>query len=163
MILLLPPRGEADGWQDAGNAAILAAILSPAGRRSTMRDDSSGEPSPIPTATNHNQLRKAMTTNITWTDGELRIVVEGDIDERGAEQLKEQFREWQRHETRQVTVDLGRVNHLGSAGIGKILVLYKDLAARNARLALVNVPGSIYGLLCEMRLNVLFSISKANP
>jgi anti-anti-sigma factor len=104
-----------------------------------------------------------MTINVNWMDGELRIVVEGDIDERGAEQLKERFREWQRHDTRQVTVDLAQVTHIGSAGIGKLLVLYKDLAARDARLALVNVPAAIYALLCEMRLNVLFSISKASP
>ena len=60
-----------------------------------------------------------------------------------------------------VVVDFKAVTHIGSAGIGKLLVLYKDLAVYNAHLQLVNVPSPIYKMLCEMKLNGIFTIEPA--
>ena len=101
-----------------------------------------------------------MLIQIRGFDNDCRIVISGEIDERGAEDLKMRFREIQSNRRRQVVVDLKDVTHLGSAGIGRLLVLYKDLAVHGSSLHLVQVPKTIYRLLCEMKLNAIFSISE---
>jgi anti-sigma B factor antagonist len=102
-----------------------------------------------------------MIFNMIVNGDDCRIAISGEIDERGAEELKKRFREVQSSQCRRVTIDFKGISHIGSAGIGKLLVLYKDLAVRGAALQLVNVSRTIYRLLCEMKLNAIFSISEA--
>jgi len=90
------------------------------------------------------------------------ITIQGEIDEVGAEEIKRCFRDLQVAGLQEVAVDLAAVSHIGSAGIGKLLVLYKDLAMRGVRLTLVRVPSPIYHLLREMKLDTLFPISELN-
>lgn len=101
-----------------------------------------------------------MSLNITVNeeDSQCRILMEGDVDAHGAEEMKKRFHELPHRRLHRVVVDFKAVTHIGSAGIGKLLVLYKDLAVYNARLHLVNVPGPIYKMLCEMKLNGIFTI-----
>jgi len=90
------------------------------------------------------------------------ITIQGEIDEVGAEEIKRCFRDLQVAGQQEVAIDLAGVSHIGSAGIGKLLVLYKDLAMRGVRLSLVRVPRPIFQLLREMKLDTLFSISELN-
>jgi anti-anti-sigma factor len=99
-----------------------------------------------------------LTITVTEQNGQCNIFVDGDVDERGAEELKRRFQELPHGKLRGVVVDFKGVNHIGSAGIGKFLVLYKDLAVYDASLRLINVPRPIYNLLCEMKLNTIFTI-----
>jgi anti-anti-sigma factor len=91
------------------------------------------------------------------------LAIEGEIDECGAEVLKTRFREITSSGSRSIVVDFSRVTHIGSAGIGKILVFYKDLAIRDATLSLVNVPDTIFFMFREMKLDTIFnSTSKSD-
>lgn len=103
-----------------------------------------------------------MTFKLTMNGADCQVVVSGEIDERGAEELKKRFREVQAARPQRVVIDFKEVTHIGSAGIGKLLVLYKDLAVQSATLHLVNVPHVIYRLFCEMKLNAIFSIAEIN-
>lgn len=100
----------------------------------------------------------SLKITVTTEHSQCVIQVEGDVDERGSEELKHRFQELPHSQLNEVIVDFKAVSHIGSAGIGKLLVLYKDLAVYNARLRLTNVPRPIYNLLCEMKLNTIFSI-----
>ena len=101
-----------------------------------------------------------MKLTVNETGDQCRILLEGEIDERGAEELKRCFRGLPLRQFRAVTLDFKGVTHIGSAGIGKLLVLYRDLAVANAGLHLVNTSRAIFQLLCELKLNSLFSVSE---
>jgi anti-sigma B factor antagonist len=102
-----------------------------------------------------------MTVAMNCSTADCHIIIAGTIDERGAEELKTRFREIPAGQRGGVYIDFKEVTHIGSAGIGKLLVLYKDLAVRGSRLHLQNVPRNIYRLLCEMKLNSIFTITEA--
>ncbi len=87
------------------------------------------------------------------------LALEGDIDERGAEELKAAFRQLSLEGVREVALDFDGVTHIGSAGIGKLLVFYKDLAVRSKTLRLDRASPLIHQLLCEMKLDSLFTIN----
>jgi anti-anti-sigma factor len=59
---------------------------------------------------------------------------------------------------RQVVLDLGRVEHMGSAMIGRVLGLHKRLRAREGQLVLCNVSAEILNALEVLRLSPLLSI-----
>jgi anti-sigma B factor antagonist len=100
-----------------------------------------------------------MKIQTTRNGQQASITIQGDIDESGAEEIKRVFREVVGSSATEVSVDLRGVAHIGSSGIGKLLVFYKDLSIKGGRLALVNVPAPIALLLREMRLDTLFTIS----
>lgn len=100
-----------------------------------------------------------MKISITQENGTVVITLQGEIDECGAEEIKAQFREVAQRAPQAVAVDFAGVAHIGSAGIGKLLVFYKDLAMRGASLSLVRVPPLLYELFCEMKLDTIFSIT----
>lgn len=102
--------------------------------------------------------------NITTTrEGHLvRVALQGEVDELAAEELKRQLRDVALTAPQRVEINFAGVTHIGSAGIGKLLVFYKDLAIHGAILALVRVPTPIYHLLREMKLDSIFSITEGN-
>ena len=83
-----------------------------------------------------------MIFNMTMSETGCRIAIGGEIDERGAEELKKRFREIQGSRHPQVVIDFKEVTHIGSAGIGKLLVLYKDLAVQGCFIAIGHAPNT---------------------
>jgi anti-anti-sigma factor len=92
----------------------------------------------------------------------IRLTLQGEIDELAAEELKKQLRDVALTAPHRVELNFAGVTHIGSAGIGKLLVFYKDLAIHGAVLALVQVPAPIYHLFREMKLDSIFTISETH-
>ncbi len=90
-----------------------------------------------------------------------RLEIIGDIDEPGAAILKSKFGELDRSSLTEVILDFNKVTHIGSAGIGKLLLLYKDLAPLSIALKITNSSASVYELLKMVKLDTIFIISKA--
>lgn len=82
----------------------------------------------------------------------------GAIDEEGAAALKQQFHALPQT-PRELVIDLAGVSHIGSSGIGKLLLFYKNIAAQKGVIRLVRVPRPIHELFTELRLDTLFSMS----
>ncbi len=101
-----------------------------------------------------------MNITITRENQTARLVLQGDIDELAAEELKKRFRDVALSAPQRVEIDFAGVTHIGSAGIGKLLVFYKDLAIHGTVLALVRVPAAIFHLFREMKLDSIFAISE---
>ncbi len=101
-----------------------------------------------------------MNIAITRENHTVRLVLQGEIDELAAEELKKRLRDISLTVPQRVEIDFAGVSHIGSAGIGKLLVFYKDLAIHGAVLALVRVPSPIYHLFREMKLDSIFSITE---
>jgi len=99
----------------------------------------------------------------TTTQGEtVFFTLSGTIDEKGAAALKEQFNTLTHSQIKELVIDLAEVSHIGSSGIGKLLLFYKNIAAHKGTIRLVRVPQPIHDLFTELRLDTLFSMSTGN-
>lgn len=101
-----------------------------------------------------------MAISIVNESGKITIMVDGVIDEQGAEELKGNFTQLQAAPPPYVVLNLSGVNHIGSSGIGKILLFYKNLAIKNSRLEVIGLTPMLFELFQELKLDSLFSISK---
>ncbi len=101
-----------------------------------------------------------MNIQTTRNNQQALVTIKGDIDESGAEEIKRVFREISASAAQEVTLDFAGVSHIGSSGIGKHLVFYKDLAIRGSKLSVIHVPATIHLLMREMKLDTLFGISE---
>lgn len=86
--------------------------------------------------------------------------VAGNIDERGAEELKRRFRELNISNINEVVFDFGKVTHIGSAGIGKLLLFYKDLAVTGGKIKIINTTETVFELLTVLKLDTIFTITR---
>ena len=82
----------------------------------------------------------------------------GTIDEEGAAHLKTRFKELELSRLNRVEFDFQDVTHIGSAGIGKLLLFYKDVAANGGTIQIVNTPAPVRELFTELHLQTLFSV-----
>ena len=87
------------------------------------------------------------------------FTLSGTIDEEGAAALKKQFNALPKSQIKELVIDLAAVSHIGSSGIGKLLLFYKHIATRNGTIRLIRVPQPIHDLFTELRLDTLFSMS----
>ena len=88
-----------------------------------------------------------------------RFEISGEIDENGAQELKQRFGEVELHGVKELVFDFGGVTYIGSAGLGKLLMFYKNLAVEGGRMRIENTCPQISELLEELNLNKLFHVS----
>ncbi len=103
-----------------------------------------------------------MEINVTQNDNRARFELKGNIDERGAEDLKRHFRSLDVSSLKEAVFDFAGVTHIGSAGIGKLLLFYKDLAVTGGKIRIENTSGTVFELFTVLKLNTIFSITKAS-
>ncbi len=101
-----------------------------------------------------------MDLAVTQEGDHIRFEVIGNVDEKGAEELKRRFRELNITNVREVIFDFGKVTHIGSAGIGKLLLFYKDLAVIGGSIRIINTSETVYELLTVLKLDTIFTISR---
>lgn len=102
-----------------------------------------------------------MNIETTQNGDQVRIVLQGIVDEKGAEELKKQVVQLNLDSVREVVIDCREVRHIGSSGIGKMLLIYKKLASRGGGFSVVNLPPPMFELFNELKLNTLFSVTQA--
>ncbi len=107
------------------------------------------------------ERRGTMELSIQTKDDRAVFTIKGNIDEQGAEELKRRFREQNIAKLKEVVFDFRHVIHIGSAGIGKLLLFYKDLAIHDGRIVIQNASPTIYELFNVLKLNSIFTIQKA--
>lgn len=100
-----------------------------------------------------------MEIDITETGDTARISIAGDVDESGAGVLKARFNERNLGQKKEVVLDFHEVRHIGSAGIGKLLLFYKDLAVHEGKLRIIGASKPIFDLFREMKLDTIFILS----
>lgn len=84
---------------------------------------------------------------------------EGSVDERGAAEMKNAFEQIDLSRMKSVTLDFSEVDHIGSAGLGKLLLLYKRTATLGIEVRIQRPQPEIGDLLKELKLDHLFKIS----
>jgi len=90
-----------------------------------------------------------------------QIEVVGSIDERGAEELKRRFLELDISALKEVVFNFSGVTFIGSAGIGKLLLFYKNVAAQGGKIRIENMSKDIYTMFKVVKLDKIFNISPA--
>jgi anti-anti-sigma factor len=101
-----------------------------------------------------------MNISVRQEPGRLMVNLVGRVDEEGAARLKSELAAAENADVREVVLDVGGVTFIGSAGIGKLLVLYNKVTKRNVSIRLINVPSEIFALFHSLKLDQLFSLSK---
>ena len=102
-----------------------------------------------------------MELNITPGGERIDIELAGSIDERGAEDLKRRFLELDISSVKEVVFDFRGVTFIGSAGIGKLLLFYKNLAAQGGKITIENMNNDIFTMFKVVKLDKIFDISPA--
>ncbi|MBU1277065.1 MAG: STAS domain-containing protein [Proteobacteria bacterium] len=102
-----------------------------------------------------------MELKVVALEDRARIEIAGNIDERGAEEMKRRFLDLDLSSIKEVTLDFGGVTFIGSSGIGKLLLLYKNLATHGGAVRIDNMPKDIYTMFKVVKLDKIFQISSA--
>ncbi len=100
-----------------------------------------------------------MEISVTQNEDLVRIEIAGSIDERGAEEMKRRFLELDVSSIKEVVFDFTGVTFVGSAGIGKLLLFYKSLAANGGGIKIENMSNDIYTMFKVVKLDKIFNIS----
>lgn len=86
------------------------------------------------------------------------MAVSGSIDIPGAEQLKKSLTKVLESDSDEITIDFEEVNFIGSSGIGKLLLFYKNFTAKGGKIAMINLNKEITMLFKAIKLDKLFNI-----
>jgi anti-sigma B factor antagonist len=102
-----------------------------------------------------------MDIEVTDANGEARVTLRGHVDENGAEALKNRMADVRERGYKRLTFDFKDVTRIGSAGIGQLLLVYKNMALREGDIRIVNVSPAIDELFRGLKLDTLFQIYRA--
>ena len=102
-----------------------------------------------------------MEISVEKKENSIRFTIVGEVDEQGATVLKEKFRSLYTASFTKVSFDFKNVTHIGSAGIGKLLLFYKDVAMNNGTIGIEHIPPGIYELFLTLKLETVFLLSKS--
>ncbi len=101
-----------------------------------------------------------MKVQISGDKKKIHIHISGSINQTGAEELKNKINQLDFRQAHEVTIDCAKVTYIGSAGVGKLLLLYKNVEKDDASIRIINVSPDIYSLLMDMKLDEIFTIEK---
>lgn len=96
---------------------------------------------------------------VSQTPDSVMLTFQGSVDERGAAEMKNAFEQIDLNRTKSVTLDFSEVDHIGSAGLGKLLLLYKRTATLGIEVRINRPQPEIGELLRELKLDHLFKVS----
>ena len=100
-----------------------------------------------------------MNIDVTKKERTAFLNIDGNIDEQGAEILKQAISQLNMNDIDKAVIDFKEVNHIGSAGIGKLLLFYKDFAIKGGQIILENVSRPLYDLFQIVKLDTLIKIN----
>jgi anti-sigma B factor antagonist len=97
---------------------------------------------------------------LTLTEGQnqLRITLGGNIDEAGAEKLGIAFKQLYNRPAREIVLDFGDVVHIGSAGMGQLLLLYKNVAMKGGEIRIEKSSPTVRELLRIVKIDDLMTV-----
>ncbi|EKD26578.1 MAG: anti-sigma-factor antagonist [uncultured bacterium] len=100
-----------------------------------------------------------MTVQIIKENNTVRLIIEGEIKESLASEMKEKFNQLSLPAINEVIFDFKGVTHIGSAGIGKLLLFYKTVTVNDKKIRIENVSPAINDLFKLLKLDSLFTIT----
>ncbi len=100
-----------------------------------------------------------MNTKIKKEGDVTYLILSGSIDIPGAESLKKTLNQIAEEKPKEVLIDFKEVNFIGSSGIGKLLLFYKNFTTtKDAKVRIANVNKEIKALFKAIKLDKLFNV-----
>jgi len=99
-----------------------------------------------------------MNSKVKREGDTVTLYLSGSIDIPGAENLKKILNKIADEEPKEVVIDFGEVNFIGSSGIGKLLLFYKNFTSKGAGVKIININKEIKALFKAIKLDTLFNI-----
>ena len=99
-----------------------------------------------------------MNLKVEKNEGKAVVFISGNIDIPGAEDLKKTLAGLGEDDLNAVVIDFTGVTFIGSSGIGKLLLFYKNFTAKGGSLSIVNLSDEIVALFKAIKLDKLFNI-----
>lgn len=90
-----------------------------------------------------------------------RVELEGSIDGKTAPQIREELSA-ALQQVQKVILDISRVDYLSSAGLRLLLLLYREITARNGKLVLVGVSPEIRTVMSHTGFLSFFTIADSS-
>ena len=99
-----------------------------------------------------------MKINVKNQDNKTIIFISGNIDIPASEELKKLFTDIVDTGVKEVEVDFTGVEFIGSSGLGKLLMFYKNLSSKGGTVKIVNMNEDIKVLFKAIKLDKIFGI-----
>lgn len=98
--------------------------------------------------------------NIRVDKGDVKTMVylSGSIDITGAETLKQSLNQILNEGVKEVVIDFEEVTFIGSSGIGKLLLFYKNVTAKGCKVKIINLNKELKALFKAIKLDKLFNL-----
>ncbi len=87
------------------------------------------------------------------------IRISGSVDTEAAEKLRTELAKVIKLNPKKVVMNLSQVPSIGSSGIGKILIFYKELDKQRVAFEIKGIHENIYNIFKSIKLDKLFPIS----
>lgn len=100
-----------------------------------------------------------MNIKVTEDGGKHRVTLNGTIDIPSAENLKQSLHELLEKGIKELVIDFGEVDSIGSSGIGALLLTHKEYTAKGIHFSIVNLNKEITALFKIIKLDKLFKIT----
>jgi anti-sigma B factor antagonist len=99
-----------------------------------------------------------MNVKVTKEEEKTTVFLSGTIDIPSAENLKQSLNELLDDGLKELVIDFGEVDSIGSSGIGALLLTHKEYTSRNIKFSIVNLNKEITALFKIIKLDKLFKI-----
>lgn len=99
-----------------------------------------------------------MNVKVTEEGSKTIMFLSGSIDIPGAENLKKFLTKILESDCGEIVLDFKEVNFIGSSGIGKLLIFYKNFTAKGGSIHIENLNKEIKALFRAIKLDKLFNI-----
>ncbi|UCB44956.1 MAG: STAS domain-containing protein [Spirochaetota bacterium] len=99
-----------------------------------------------------------MNIKVSESDGKLTVKVKGDIYIDQANELLVTFNDIIKKNPKEVILDLKELQSITSSGIGKIVLLYKELQKKNGTVKIIGVNSTIMQIFKIVKLDRLVKI-----
>ena len=99
-----------------------------------------------------------MNVKLTVEGTKTLMEVSGSVDIPGAEYLKKSLTKVLESEATETVIDFREVSFIGSSGIGKLLLFYKNFTAKGGKISIINMNKEITMLFKAIKLDKLFNI-----
>ena len=99
-----------------------------------------------------------MNVKLTVEGLKTLMEVSGSVDIPGAEYLKKSLTKVLESDSTENVIDFREVSFIGSSGIGKLLLFYKNFTAKGGKISIINMNKEITMLFKAIKLDKLFNI-----
>ncbi len=107
-----------------------------------------------------NRVEEFMEVTTRIADDVTYVKVTGAVDTPAAEVLRMELNKVAAQKPKRVIMDLSMVPTMGSSGIGKILMFYKNLDAARSKFEIKGIHDNLISIFKAVKLDKLFPISQ---